>query len=121
MAQTGERLAADFLVQNGLRIIAKNYFSTYGEIDLVAQDGKEIVFVEVKTRASHFLKAAENSITISKQRKLTLTGQAFISANPQYDDFSYRFDVILIFHYLKDDTYKIKHYKNAFKPIYQSY
>jgi putative endonuclease len=48
----GEQLAREFLERNGCKIIDKNFNTRYGEIDLIAKSGDEILFVEVKTRTS---------------------------------------------------------------------
>lgn len=117
LAIAGETIAKSYLTQTGVTIIDSNYYSAYGELDIIAQDKEEIVFVEVKTRTSHSIKAAENSISLSKQKKISLTAMHFNSTHPEFSNLSNRFDVILIFHYSNDDTYKIKHYKNAFNPI----
>lgn len=52
LGQTGERLAADYLEDRGIRVIDSNWRCPRGEIDLVALDGDELVIVEVKTRRS---------------------------------------------------------------------
>ena len=46
----GEKLAADYLKKNGHKILEKNYKCRYGEVDIIARDGEEIAFIEVKTR-----------------------------------------------------------------------
>ncbi len=50
LGQTGETLAAQHLVRRGLRILERNYRTRWGELDIVAFDGRELVFCEVKTR-----------------------------------------------------------------------
>lgn len=116
LAQVGETLAAQYLENMGYLIVSHNFHSAFGELDLIAQDNMELVIVEVKTRTSHNLKAAENSISKAKQRKLTLTAMQFLADYPSYAKLSCRFDLIIVFHYQHDDSFKIKHYKNAFLP-----
>ncbi len=116
LAHIGEIIAMRYLVKLGLTILDKNYHSAYGELDIIAQEKNEIIFAEVKTRTSHSLQAAENSISLSKQKKITLTAMHYISKHPQLSNLSSRFDVLIVFHYPKDDTYKVIHYKNAFDP-----
>ena len=50
LGRKGEALAADFLTEAGMRVVDRNWRCSQGEIDLVARDGDELVFVEVKTR-----------------------------------------------------------------------
>ncbi|UJF24685.1 YraN family protein [Suttonella sp. R2A3] len=67
--QHGERLAAGYLRKHGLAILANNVRSRYGEIDLIAQDGDTVVFIEVRTRKAGNQVSAAASITPTKQRK----------------------------------------------------
>jgi len=116
LAHTGETLAAQYLVNKGYLIVCQNYHSAYGEIDLIARDGTELVMVEVKTRSSHNIKAAEDSINKTKQNKLTLTAMQFLAEHPELTELSCRFDVIIVFYYRTDESYQIRHYRNAFLP-----
>jgi putative endonuclease len=117
LAVRGESLATEYLLSKEFRILHRNYHSPYGEIDIIAMSQGELVICEVKTRNSHSIKSIENSITISKQKKITRTALHFLSKNPYLSNISCRFDVILIIHHLKDDTYQVLHYPDAFKPI----
>ncbi len=118
LAKTGEALSVEFLQHLGYRLIVRNYHSAFGEIDIVLQDKSEIVFVEVKTRTSHNLSSIQNSITISKRKKLTRTALYFLHNHPESCKLSCRFDLMLVFYYPRDDTYKLMHHKDAFAPIY---
>ncbi len=120
LATQGESLAREYLLRNGYSIITTNYTTPYGELDIVAKDNDSLVVVEVKTRSGHNLPMAENSISLSKQKKLTRTAMEFIAANEEYSHLSCRFDVIILFYYAKEDNYKLYHYRDAFKPIFQS-
>jgi len=46
----GERIASDYLISNGYQILERNFYTRYGEIDIVASKDEDIIFVEVKTR-----------------------------------------------------------------------
>lgn len=120
LAQMGENLAAHYLENLGYLVIRHNFHSAYGEIDIIAQDNLELVIVEVKTRTSHNVISAENSISKAKQRKLTLTAMQFLADYPDFANLSCRFDVIIVFYYHQDESFQIKHYKNAFLPDYIS-
>ena len=74
-----EARAAKFLESHGLHIVARNYRSRYGEIDLIARDGVTLVFVEVRARASSTFGGAAASITASKRDKLTRTALQYLA------------------------------------------
>ena len=75
----GEELARHHLEGKGYRVVASNYRCRWGEIDLIARDGREWVFVEVRTRRSDAYGSPEESITPGKARRLTLTAQEFLA------------------------------------------
>jgi putative endonuclease len=66
----GEAVAAEYLRGQDYRIIEMNWRCPRGEIDIVAQDGASLVFVEVRTRSSTAMGSAEESVTRAKQRRL---------------------------------------------------
>lgn len=88
-----EHAAATFLQSKGLRLIAQNYHCRFGEIDLVMQEGKTLVFVEVRMRSNTAFGGAASSITPQKQQKLILTAQHYLQ---QHGNAPCRFDVVLI-------------------------
>lgn len=91
----GERLAAQLIERQGYRLIARNWHCPYGEIDLIAEDGPEIVFVEVKTRRGNRLGAPEEAITPAKRRHLIAAAQTYL-AETDAEDRPYRIDVVAI-------------------------
>ena len=68
--EKGERLAVRFLRRRGYRIVERNYRCRRGEIDLVALDGDEVVFVEVKTRSGTAFGSPAEAVTRTKRRRL---------------------------------------------------
>lgn len=74
----GERIAAARLEAQGMTIAARNYRTRFGEIDLVARDGEETVFVEVRTRRGENYGTPEESLTRRKQARLTLAAQEYL-------------------------------------------
>ena len=108
-----EKLAATFLANQGLKLLAQNYHCRFGEIDLVMMDVKTLVFVEVKLRSSNQFGGAAASITPQKQQKLILTAQHFLQ---QYvknqSQTACRFDAILM---NKADINSIEWIRNAFE------
>ena len=75
---TAEDLAADFLVRQGLSLVARNYRTRQGEIDLVAQEGRTLVFVEVRLRKAGRFGGALASITPSKRNRLIAAARHYL-------------------------------------------
>jgi len=92
----GEEQAAAALEADGMQIIAKNFRSTYGEIDIIAISGETIVFVEVKAWSAFGLEDLQYGIDIKKQRKIIKTAKYFLSENRKYNKMTIRFDVVFV-------------------------
>jgi putative endonuclease len=75
----GERVAERFLEQRGLEVVARNYRTRLGEIDLVARDGDVLVFVEVRWRADARFGGAAASIGPAKQRRIAAAAQSYLA------------------------------------------
>jgi putative endonuclease len=103
-----EGVAMDYLAKKGYSELERNYYSRYGELDLVCKDLKkgELVFVEVKYRKSDKYGSGLESITRSKQRKLVKTATIYLKEN-RIKDIPYRFDIISIL------GKEIEHIENA--------
>lgn len=91
----GEKLAREYLQRQGWHIRDTNVRSPHGEIDIVAQHGEELVFVEVRTRKSRAFGLPEESITPAKKEKLTELAQAYIQENDDLPS-SWRIDVVVV-------------------------
>ena len=89
-----EQRACAELERAGLRLLARNYTTRHGELDLVMRDGDIVVFVEVRYRKSAGHGDAAASVTISNQGKLILAAQHWLVAHPQHARRSCRFDVV---------------------------
>jgi putative endonuclease len=89
----GEETAAEYLMQKGCEIIARNMRTPYGEIDLVVKQGETIIFVEVKTRTSNRMGLPEESIT-SKKREHMIACAEHYAAEHEID--RWQIDVISI-------------------------
>ena len=76
--QAGEDAALQYLLQQGLRLVQRNFLCKLGEIDLVMQDGETLVFVEVRQRAVGRFGGAAASITPAKQRRMWHAAQVFL-------------------------------------------
>ncbi len=91
----GEALAAEYLRKNRYKIIAAGYRSRFGEIDLIAQNRKYLVFAEVKLRKSSDFASAMEYVDRRKQDRIRTTAQLYLSEHPT--DLQPRFDVIEIY------------------------
>ena len=89
-----EALAARFLATRGLAIVGRNYRCRGGEIDIIARDGRTIVFVEVRLRRSAEYGGAAESITARKRRRLRLAAEHYLARLPSEPPC--RFDAILL-------------------------
>jgi len=120
LGRKGESLAAEYLLARGFQILARNYRSAYGEIDLIvlqpagspASGGPVLVFVEVKTRSSDAYGFPEESITPSKQVHLIQSAQAYLQEHPQREG-DWRIDVIAVRMGRAGKQAEIKHFENA--------
>jgi len=103
-----ERLAAQHLQRHGLTLVQANYRCRFGEIDLVAQDGKTLVFVEVRSRRNEDFGGAAASITKNKRDKLLRTARHFLAHSRSTAPC--RFDAMLI----RGEPPQIEWIRNAF-------
>ena len=92
----GEEQAAAALESAGMEIIAKNFRSREGEVDIIAIDGETIVFVEVKAWSVFGLEDLQYGIDLKKQRKIIKTAKYFLSENRKYNKMTIRFDVVFV-------------------------
>lgn len=91
-----ENVACDYLIKNNLKLVTKNYYSKYGEIDLIMLDHTTLVFIEVRAKNSLTYGAPIESINHRKQMKLLQTAYNYIEKNDQYSKLQYRFDAVSI-------------------------
>jgi putative endonuclease len=95
MGTEGEQLAAKFLQDRGYEIIERNYRFGRGEIDLIAKEGPDLVFIEVKARRTFQYGAPEESITVAKEAQLKRVADGYLSER-NIENQSCRFDVVTI-------------------------
>ncbi len=96
LGESGERVAALFLEERGYKILARNFRTRGGELDLIAEDADGLAFVEVRTRRGDALGAPEESLTISKRQKLLAMAQQFLQTYSEYADCAWRIDFVAI-------------------------
>ncbi len=111
LGRWGEELAARQLAARGYTILARNWRCEAGELDLVAQDGNSLVFVEVRTRRGQALGTPEESVTAEKQARLIALAESYLQAHPWTGD--WRIDVIAIEMDRRGRVLRIDHYENA--------
>lgn len=95
LGQRGERLAAEFLRQNGYEVIESNSRALGGEIDLVARDDGEYVFIEVKTRVRGGQVPAEEAVTPEKLKHMERSAETFLVARG-LEEAAWRIELIAI-------------------------
>lgn len=89
-----EDTACRFLKQEGYRIIARNWRTKTGEVDIIARDGDILVFVEVKARTGDGFGGPESAVDLPKQRRLISAALRFMEKT--HCDLPARFDVVAV-------------------------
>lgn len=108
IGKIGEELATNYLKNIGYTIIERNFVATQGEIDIVARDKKDLVFIEVKTRTNKQFGKPIDAVNRIKQKHLINTAKYYLYSKHLENEFV-RIDVIEV--YLKEKTYMINHIK----------
>ena len=107
LGKFGEQIAVQYLTEQGYKILEKNFYMRYGEIDLICQKNNTIIFVEVKTRTSLEFGFPEEAVNRYKIRSLLKTAARYMINKNQ----PWQIDVVSIF--LKDGDADIKHFENC--------
>lgn len=113
LGKWGEAKACEYLRKKHYKVIGANYNSGFGEIDLIAENKKVIVFVEVKLRKDERFGSPGEFVTYQKQRKIILAAKSWLAKNNT--DKIIRFDIIEI--YAPEgisDNFTLNHIENAF-------
>lgn len=111
----GEKRVVNHLRKNGFLVIKQNYACKYGEIDIIAQNGEYIIFVEVKTRKQNSLVSGAQAVDSFKQNRIMKTAQDFLQKTGC--ELQPRFDVAEVTVFEREDGntgYKLHYIKNAF-------
>ena len=114
VARIGEERAAQYLKERGYQILERNYRLRTGEIDLIAKQGNQIVFVEVKTRRTLKFGVPQAAVTPTKQKQISKLALSYLQTNDLLDT-PCRFDVVAIFLSSTSTPAKLKHIQNAFE------
>jgi len=115
LARRGENLAARFIAGLGYKILARNYRSAVGEIDIVARDRDTLVFVEVKTRADDDPRP-EDQVNRGKQHRLTRAAKSYLARYGSPPPGA-RFDVVAIV-WADGKEPVIRHTQHAFEATF---
>lgn len=106
----GEMRAAQYLRRNAYRILSANFRTKAGEIDIIAQDGSCLCFIEVKTRREGGYFPPSDAVDYKKEENVKSAAASFIALSKI--KLPVRYDIIEVI--LKDDTYSVRHIENAF-------
>jgi putative endonuclease len=112
LGRWGEDLAANHLTSAGCTILARNWRTRHGEIDIIARDGESIAFVEVKTRRGTQFGLPEEALTPAKATRLTKLAQAYISEHELYET-DWRIDLIAVQLDSRGRLLRLEHIPNA--------
>jgi putative endonuclease len=112
----GEEIAVKYLRGRKYTVLDRNYRCKCGEVDIIAREGKTIVFVEVKTRRNASFGPPQLSVTHFKQRQISKTALLYLSSK-KIENVPARFDVIAICLREQEKTI-IEHIENAFDLVY---
>lgn len=113
LGRYGEEQAANYLKKNKYKILGLNYSCRFGEVDIIAQKGGYIAFVEVKLRKNADFAQAREFVTAAKQERVKTAAQLWLAGKPT--DMQPRFDVIEIYAPEgMDGKISINHIENAF-------
>ena len=113
LGRLGERLAAEKLIADGYRVLERNFRCQYGEIDIVAEDEQELVFVEVKTRRGVAFGRPEEAVTWRKQRKIVQVATCYLDLHACFER-PWRVDVIAVQLSVSGKLEEIRIYQQAF-------
>ena len=109
----GEAMAVRHLAGLRYEILATNYRKPFGEVDIIARDGRTIVFIEVKTRRSTAFGTPQEAVDARKQRQLSRIAQDFLQSHG-LTEAAARFDVIAVLLDRDNRSAQVEHIRNAF-------
>ncbi|MDE2765049.1 MAG: ribonuclease HII [Chloroflexota bacterium] len=106
----GEEIAAAYLAVAGLRVAARNFRTRRGEVDIVAEDGETLVFVEVRTRRTASFGSPEESVTARKRQRVAVVAQEYLRQHG-LESRPWRVDVVAVL--AQRGTPEVRHYPNV--------
>lgn len=112
LGKKGEDAAERYLIQQGYKIIERNYRSQQGEVDIIARDGQFLVFIEVKSYSFRSYGSPAGAVRKNKKQSIIHAAETYLYRNKVRDTFC-RFDVLTIYRRM-DGSRAIELYKDAF-------
>lgn len=109
LGKKGEKIALNYLIDNGYKILEKNYRYLKAEVDIIAQKNNVLAAIEVKTRSTDYFGNPQDFVNPKKIKLLISAIDYYV--NEKDLDVEVRFDIIAIIH---QKTIKITHLKDAF-------
>jgi putative endonuclease len=115
LGRVGERLACEHLERLGYRVVARNYRTRFGELDLIVCDDTWLVFVEVKTRRTGALESSVQAVSVDKQRRVRSMAAAWlVEATDRPRSRELRFDVVGVTVDRNSRLVRLDHLEGAF-------
>ncbi len=96
MGNASEKIALEYLISHGYRLLQRNFTCKAGEIDLIVQNDDTLAFVEVRSRTGTAYGAPSETVNRKKQDKVRKTAKYYLYCNPQLEKYYCRFDVVSI-------------------------
>ncbi len=115
LGKEGERLVEAFLAKAGYRILARNYRVKFGEIDIIAEKDQTTVFIEVKTRKGNSFGFPRESVTYTKQKKISMTALCWLRESGR-ENTRARFDVASVVY--GENGPEVEILENAFELVH---
>lgn len=116
LGRSGEDIAVAYLARARYKVLERNFRTKCGEVDIIAREGKTLVFIEVKTRRNLSYGCPQLAVTRFKQKQISKAALLYLAAN-KLTETAARFDVIAIS--LSDyEKAQVDHIKNAFDLAY---
>ena len=109
-----EKIAERYLESKGYYILDKNFRNKFGEVDIICRKADLIIFVEIKSRYTNSYGSPLESVTCYKQNKILSTSKYYIYKYKLYN-YYIRYDVIELLLNNNNNSFKINHYKDAFR------
>lgn len=113
LGNKGESFACNFLEKKKMKILERNFRTPLGEIDIIAKDKDEIVFVEVKTRSSNKFGEPQESVGFAKQKTIKKVAMIYLKGKKLLDKVGVRFDCVALSP-AGDNDFDVEHFENAF-------
>lgn len=108
LGNVGEQIAVEYLEKNNYKILKRNFYCKQGEIDIIAKDNLEIVFIEVKTRSNVKFGQPSEAVNKIKQKHIYKAAQYFLYKTKRLNRFI-RFDVIEVL--IENGKFNVNHIK----------